>query len=361
MKNFRYFLLFLLWCSIVRAAVSESIKVTEVRERKTSSLSLPDISVIGDIIGFFGPDREGDESRNKIFLQELELSLQGYLFPEVRADAFVSLHRHQDGDYQVELEEGYVSFLNLGHGFSAQIGKKLVPFGKINPVHPHHWDFVDRPAVLREYLGGHGLAGNGLNISYQLPLPFFAQVEGGFWQVEAEHTHGPEPMVSPADEVYTGRIWLAGELGPTELKLGFSGLKGYGSHHQDHLDKLSVYGTDLTLKYLGRGYQRFLWRSELLHCERKIPLGRISHWGAYTFLNWRWDKYWNVGFRYDWVQPPFPFSLRSTEKKSSLILTRNLSEMTLLRLQAQTDMKENFALYFQVLLVSVCTVTFWSR
>ncbi|HOJ38833.1 MAG TPA: hypothetical protein PKX93_00070 [bacterium] len=325
------------------------VAAPSVAEKKTSSVGLPDISVIGDIQGNFGPDREGDDSRNKLFLQELELGLQGYLFPEIRADAFVSLHRHPDGEYQAELEEGYVSFLNLGHGFSAQLGKKLISFGKLNPIHPHHWDFVDRPLVLKEYLGDHGLAGNGVSLSYQLPLPFFAQVESGAWYVDSEHVHGELPMVSPADEVYTARVWFGGELGQTEMELGFSGLKGYGSHHEQHLDKLNLYGADLTMKYFGPGYRRLLWRNEILHCERKIPPGTVSHWGGYTHLNWRWDKYWNVGFRYDWVQPPFPKPLRSSEKQSSLILTRNLSEMTSLRFQAFTDMKDDYGVYLQVL------------
>ena len=84
--------------------------------QSTSTAELPDISLIGDIRGQFG------ESPNNFSVNEIEFAVGGFLYPQIRADVYAAFHKH-DGEYEVELEEGYLSFLNLGSGFDAQIGK----------------------------------------------------------------------------------------------------------------------------------------------------------------------------------------------------------------------------------------------
>jgi hypothetical protein len=53
---------------------------------------LPDISVIGNIVGLASSDHAAD-NRSDIVVRELELGLQGYLYPQVRADAFIALSK----------------------------------------------------------------------------------------------------------------------------------------------------------------------------------------------------------------------------------------------------------------------------
>ena len=75
--------------------------------RAQSAGANPDVSVIPSFL--LCPWGEGncayDEADGKLNLEEVELALQGYLNPFVRADVFFAYH---EGDFEVE--EAYASF-----------------------------------------------------------------------------------------------------------------------------------------------------------------------------------------------------------------------------------------------------------
>ena len=51
------------------------------------------------------------------------------------------------------------------------------------------WQFVDRPILNQIFLGeGHGLSAEGVQFSALLPLPFFSQIEWGYWTASG-HGH----------------------------------------------------------------------------------------------------------------------------------------------------------------------------
>ncbi|MBM3254405.1 MAG: hypothetical protein FJZ16_09150, partial [Candidatus Omnitrophica bacterium] len=271
----------------------EKERVTPIAQQPTPlagmgkpALELPDISVIGDVVGTYGDDKT-DSDRNRIILKETELALQGYLYPDVRADIIAALHRHSDdGEYKAELEEGYISFLKTPiPNLSLKAGKKLLDFGKLNPRHSHHWNFVDRPEVLKSYFGDHGLAGQGANFSYLVPLPFFLQWDLGAWHVDSEHTHTGD-ILGLAEETYSTRLWSSFDLAENqELELGLSGIKGYGAHHSEHKDKVKVGGVDLTYRFLGEELKRLIFQNEFLFLDRDVPVGDLNRWGCYSLLN----------------------------------------------------------------------------
>jgi len=310
------------------------------------AIELPDISVIGDVVATYGDDKD-EADRGKVVLRETEIAFQGYLYPDIRADTFCALHRHSDGEYKAELEEGYISFLKTPiPGLSIKAGKKLLDFGKLNPRHPHHWDFVDRPEVLKSYFGDHGVAGQGVNFSFLLPLPFFCQWDVGAWHIDSEHTHSSD-ILGLAEETYSTRIWSSFALSENqELELGLSGLKSYGTHYSEHKDKVKVGGIDLTYRHLGQGLRRLLFMNEFFFLDRDVPAGDLDRFGCYSLLNYRFDKYWDVGLRFDWIQTPFP----DKKEKSFIsgILTRSLTETTKLRLQYKYDIEnDNHTVYLQ--------------
>ncbi|MDI6786168.1 MAG: hypothetical protein QMD92_05600, partial [bacterium] len=138
-------------------------------------VNLPDISVVGDIVGKITDDK-GDEDRNTIRIREIELALQGFIYPQMRADIFLAMHRHDD-HVEAEICEAYVSFLKVLKDLSIQVGKHHINFGKINRVHQHHRLYTDQPQIITNFFGDHGLVGEGINLSYLLPMPFFAQLD----------------------------------------------------------------------------------------------------------------------------------------------------------------------------------------
>ena len=64
---------------------------------------------------------------------------------------------------------------------SGEIGKIHVNFGRLNRIHTHHRPMVDQPPAITNFLGEHGLVGQGGTLVYLLPLPVFVQIEGGAW------------------------------------------------------------------------------------------------------------------------------------------------------------------------------------
>ncbi|MEW6685809.1 MAG: hypothetical protein AB1393_06340 [Candidatus Edwardsbacteria bacterium] len=326
------FILSFFLSSLVSA--QEGTKATPLPGMRGTPSNLPDISVIGDITGKVTSDKN-DLNRNKILVREIELALQGYIYPEMRADVFLAMHRHGD-HFEPEICEAYASFLKIVGGLSLKVGKMHVDFGKINKVHQHERPYVDQPLVLTNFFGNHGLVGEGVSLGYLLPLPFFAQIDASAWRVASEQHH-EEGVEEPeefglADEVYTTRLWTSFSLGETsELEIGASGASGKGSHYLEHQDEARVFGLDLTYKLWPSAYKRLAFQNEVLHLIRRTPVGELKRWGFYNYLGFQFNKYWDAGLRYDWSENAFPE--KGKTNSFSGIITSHLTETTKIRLQ----------------------------
>ena len=123
--------------------------------RAQSAGANPDVSVIPSFL--LCPWGEGncayDEADGKLNLEEVELALQGYLNPFVRADVFFAYH---EGDFEVE--EAYASFVRGLGPFQARLGKYRVEWRSLNALHPHAYSWIFQPLVEERMFGGHGLA-----------------------------------------------------------------------------------------------------------------------------------------------------------------------------------------------------------
>ncbi len=323
---------------------------TPLQGMRGKTVNLPDISALGNIIGYLSDDPT-DSDKNQLSLNEVETAFQGYIYPEMRADIILAIHKH-DGDYESEICEAKASFLNLGYGLSGEMGKIHIDFGKINKLHTHHLPMTDRPLVLKKFFGDHELAGQGATLKYLIPvLPFYSQVQAGFWSINAHHHSSAEAEVlaingstitvnslihsdeefSPADKVYTFRWNSSFEVGSQkELELGVSGLKGRGAHYKEHKDNVEVTGADLTFKWFPSTYKKWTFQNEWMHLKREVPIGELNRDGFYSFLNYRSNKYWDYGLRFDYSENAFPTI--SYERAFSAIITRHLTETSYWRL-----------------------------
>jgi manganese/iron transport system ATP-binding protein len=90
---------------------------------------LPDISVVGDIVGKLSNGGEAAD-KNRLSIRGVEMALQGYVYPAVWANVIAAFHQH-DGVMEVDLEEAYVNFLRVYDNLNARVGKMLVNFGKV--------------------------------------------------------------------------------------------------------------------------------------------------------------------------------------------------------------------------------------
>lgn len=312
--------------------------------------NLPDISIIGDFVGKISNIKD-DNDKNKILVREIELAMQGYIYPEMRADVFLALHRHGD-HFEPEICAAHVSFLRIVEGLSLNAGKIHVDFGKINKVHQHHRPYTDQPSALTNFLGPHGLVGEGASLGYLFPLPFFAQIDIGAWWLPSKHKHeecGAEiEEFSLADKVYSSRLWTSFLLSDlSELEIGASAAIGKGLHHSEHQDEVKIFGSDITLKLWPSAYERLIFQNELFHIIRKVPVGELKRYGLYNYIGYQPSRYWSLGFRHDWSENVFPDYQNS--RRLSGIITNHLTETTKIRFQYSYNMAlKRYEAYLQL-------------
>jgi hypothetical protein len=314
-------------------------------------LSLPDISLIVQTKGKLTDDRN-DPAKQKIELTETELSIQGYVYPNVKADAFITGSPAENSAFQVE--EAYLTYLGLSKGLNFYVGEKHVPFGRTNLLHNHSWLYARQPLVLSNFLAGESLAGQGAAISYLIPTrnDLFAQLDLGTWAngTEGEESNLPDIVTGPGANVTnrfnTARLWTSYPVSQnSELELGGSYLGGKSNEDIDTLqtDYVHIKGLDLSYRHFGEGSKRLLLRGEQFWRTGTTDSDDATAKGYYLFANYRPTKYGSIGLLYDWSE--FPQATDLHESAMSLILTQQFSEQYYLRLQAIHGNRPDFGLY----------------
>lgn len=309
------------------------------------SLLLPDISFIGQAKGFLGNDRR-DENRNSLRLTEGELSIQSYVYPGVKADAFITAAPDEDEPFQVE--EGYLTFLGWRKGLNVKVGRQHTPFGRAGLQHTHSWLYARQLLPVRNLVSGESLSGDGVNFSYHIPTPgrLFAQADFGFWRglgsgVISANPFGQDLPVGPGNG-YTGnfqtaRLWLGHPLGEfNELELGGSYAKGTSTVDNDTgtnigSGRLALKGVDLSFRHFGQGRKRVLLRSEYFQYAPNASLGTNEASGYYGLANYRYTPFDEIGLL--WEHSGFPQAPGQHENALSLIYTKQFTEQFYVRLQ----------------------------
>ena len=292
----------------------------------------PDISAIGDVLFHAGENEEGVEE-NRFQFRELELAFGSAVDPYGRADFFVSIEE-EDGEFAVDLEEGYFTFETLPHDLKARAGKFYSAFGKANQIHTHNLPWVTLPTVITRFLGEEGMTQPGAELSWLVPNP---------WETYMELTGQLQSNRSAAsfagaegDELMYVAHWknffdLSRE---STLEVGGSFATGRnartGADRQTYLE-----GLDLTYKWrpAQQGlYRSLTWMSELLLSQREQGEGDgVDSQGLYSSLEYQFDRRWSVFGRYDYAE--FPEDKDSYEQAFSPGLTFRQSEYAFWRLQ----------------------------
>ena len=333
-----------------QAPVEETDSTSEVGGRYQQ---LPDISLVLQAKGKLSDD-QADPDRQKIRLTEAELAIQGYVYPNVRLDAFIAGEPSEHDHSGFHVHEAYVSYIGFRKYLNLIVGQKFVPFGRANQLHSHSWLYARQPLVLSNLVAPESLAGQGILFDYSLPIreDLLLRLDFGLWAngSQGEESDLPDIMVGPGakltDRFRTARLWLGKSIGEAaELEIGCSWAGGRSEQDENtgETDYVHLGGIDLSYRLFGTGARRLLLRGEYVWRKGTLESGGARAGGYYLFADYRWNKYASAGLLYDWSE--FPQDTSKHESALSAILTYQFSEQYYIRLQLVHGSRPNVDSY----------------
>ena len=302
--------------------------------------------------GGSGPD-------NGFNLREVETGLSAEVDPYFRAWATVSVNEEGAG-----FEEAVLQTTSLPYGLTLSGGKIKSGIGRLNRQHAHAWDFLDAPLVYRAMFGDEGLSGDGVQLTWLAPTPFYllfgTEVFNGDNEQSFNVSDAAEIPQHDAPRLYTAFMKTGPDLGPDHaLQFGLSALSG---RHQIWDEDAGagasgdsrIFGTDLVYKYdAKRAHGEGDWIVQGEYFYRDQNLGdTVGAWRDMPAWTAQQDGYyvqglygilpcWRSGLRWDQVglindvRTPDAGTLSCADSyRLTAMLDWKLSEFSLLRLQA---------------------------
>jgi hypothetical protein len=285
----------------------------------------------------------GHDPRKRGFtIQNVELSFMGSVDPYFRGEAHVvSFIDPVSGDSRFELEEAFLQTQGLPWGLQLEAGQFFTEFGRLNPRHPHQWNWQDQAVIHSRLFGPDGMRGPGIRLGWLAPLPWFSEVHVGLQNANgetmasflsseelfAERAPGGRPFVGRevaglADLVRLVRFENSWDLGDEVTTLvGLSGLFGPNPTGPD--GRTRIFGADALLKWRPvasqRGWPFVLWETEVLSRayraaafygpgpdgaeqtddDLSIPGASLKDWGVTSQLLWGFRVNWAAGIRFE--------------------------------------------------------------
>src|SRR6266513_3261245 len=325
-------------------------------------------------VGDHDPQQRGFNARN------IELAFSGAVDPYFEGFANIVFKLSNDNETEVEVEEAFLQTTDLPFNLQLKAGQFFAAFGRINPVHPHAWDFADAPLVHGRLLGSDGLRGVGAQISWTVPVSWYSQ-----FIFAAQNGRGNTGFSfrNPGDNgMFFGRlttdrearglqdfVWIprwenSVDLSPTQVVLaGVSG--AFGSNETGANSRTQIYGADLLYKWKSShaegGFPFVKWQTEFMYrryeaghgANDSFPVAETFHdWGLYSQVLWGFKKGWVAGIRGDYVDMQNSMFTDDLDRQSRWRLSANLTwyptEFSKIRLQYNQDfLEENFFLSAQ--------------
>jgi hypothetical protein len=317
-------------------------------------------------VGDHDPQQRGFNARNA------EIALDGAVDPYFEGFANIVLKLDNDNETEIELEEAFLQTTSLPFGLQVKAGQFFAAFGRLNPTHPHTWDFSDAPLVMGRLLGPDGLRGVGAQISWTLPVPWYSQFTAGVQN--GRGATGYSFRNPGEDGIFYGRlttdrearglqdfVWIPrweNSFNPSDTQTVLGGISGaFGSNDTGAHARTQIYGADLLYKWKSAradgGFPFVKWQTEAMYrrfeagrgIDETFPVAESFHdWGMYSQVLWGFKKGWIAGLRGDYLhmqESPFTDDDdRQTRSRISANLTFLPTEFSRLRLQYNHDFLE---------------------
>lgn len=317
--------------------------------RPAIASSNPDLAFIfGSALSVFSEDKPQqvgahDPNKTGFTFQYLELQASANVDSYFRFDANILFSQ-----FGVEIEEAYGTTLSLPYGLQLRAGQFLTRFGRHNPTHPHSWAFLDQPLAMGKFFGGEGSRGLGVEASWLMPLPWYAEVVLSMNDAAGDccarsmlggDDYGIQGLGDFQYSLMLKQFW---DLSPQwGLNLGLS--LQLGPNASGHGNRTVLAGLDAYLRWeprKGKG-QSFDITLEALYRGRELPHRLVHDGGGYLQVRYSPLPEWGVAGRYEWVsglsQDPLDPEWVSARQKGSFASDWRFSHFSRLRLQVGAD------------------------
>jgi hypothetical protein len=322
-------------------------------------------------VGDHDPQQRGFNARN------IELAFDGAVDPYFEGFANIVFKLDNDNQTDVEVEEAFMQTTSLPFNLQLKAGQFFAAFGRLNPTHPHTWDFVDTPLVNGLFLGPDGLRGVGAQTSWTLPLPWYSQLI--FASQNGRGSTGfsfrnPGDNGMFFDRITTDRearglqdfVWIPrfeNSFNLSDTQTVLAGVSGaFGSNETGANSRTQIYGADLLYKWKSShaegGFPFVKWQTEFMYrryqagrgADDSFPVAETFHdWGLYSQVLWGFKKGLVAGVRGDYVDMQDSKFTDDLDRQSRWRLSANLTwyptEFSKIRLQYNQDfLEQNFFL-----------------
>jgi len=325
----------------------------------------PDISAVGDFRLFSHDDPTRPDEQNEFNFADpmLELLVSGYLNPYMSAAGVLAWHDGADA----AIEELYATVhrglpLNLG----LRAGKYRLPFGRLNPIHPHAYSFIMTPLPHEMFFGEEGLSDVGVQLSTLLPTgDFYTELMGAALKGEGllGHGHAHEAEAEHDEERtdigFFGRLTTSFAPGDaSELALGLSALNEVYEVEHDTTGpeeiatqlRAWVVGTDLKYRWVPSRYTTLQIEAEgLMRVEEGHDGGDdLTSYGAYGYLDYRFRQRYNVGGIAEWVRVEHLAATHNTSRYGLFAGFSPVEETAVVRLVGHWTDPDDGASFWQI-------------
>ncbi|MCP4634721.1 MAG: hypothetical protein GY855_17470 [candidate division Zixibacteria bacterium] len=281
----------------------------------------PDISAVGDFRVYGHSDQSRADEVEKLNLAdpEIEINIGGYLNPYARADIVIGWH----GEHNAEIEEVHATILRgLPLNTNLRVGKYLLEYGRLNPVHPHAYSFIKRPLPHELFFGEEGLSDMAIRTSFALPIgSAFTELMGGVLKGDALANHEHEDAGHEGDEheqeseakrnvgLFTRLTTSMAVSESSELAIGGSALNAVHGFTEDTINtpkqlRSWLIGGDIKYKYKPSKFKSLQIEAEMI--MRQSELGeddeKLNSYGAYGYIDYRFNQIYNVGGIIEWAR-----------------------------------------------------------
>lgn len=280
----------------------------------------PAISVVGNFVGRVDSDPvfndAGAQIDDKMNIREAEIDMRVPVDPFADGVLITSLESPFPGQFDVGIEEGYVTIKKLPFlesnplGLKIKVGRFRPSFGKINILHTHDLPTTFRPLPIEEFLGEEGFVQQGVSTNFFLPTPWD---ENSSLDATVEVMDGGDIALSPQSNAgisYLGHLrWFRNFGAANSFEAGWS---TYG-HPSGHGVGAAL-GNDIDFMYRWKPLRMGEWKSFLLGGEYmfapKTTVGEEqvggpavsangTPKGMYLFSQYQLNSRIYAGLRYD--------------------------------------------------------------